>query len=411
MYCVFNSSGCCKLLSAIFHQSWPWPLTMRHPGGQHRDLCRCRMVDTWKGPCCPLLAPDSALSEEKQNSKHHQSQKADPGSYFILYIHHKRLASLKIWSVEELETLPEGSKPMTSNHQSSGWQRCRKSKHSMILPWKDETGPLSIKHWNCFKANIWEVPERKGEACILPHFLSIQIPSWTDQTDHHDHHHRYSMERKANQSAGGGILHDYRHHHHNYHQHHHSHHHHHHSHQNRHSMQWWWRLTRGSRVVWPEALGAEPSLADVLRLSSDWVGEIRTEKPHREYNMLSVHTQTHETHHDKQHTHTYTHTHTHTHTHTTHDNHSAQKHTLDFTPITVRQNGTKHTEIHRASSRLCHYCVTMAVQPLQWTWCHCTAVGSLTAERDKTHTGNTPCSLYTLPLQHSQLICWRLFRQ
>ena len=124
------------------------------------------------------------------------------------------------------------------------------------------------------------------------------------------------MERKANQSAGGGILHDYCHQHHNYHHHHHSHHHHHHYHQNRCSKQWWWRLTRGSRVVWPEALGAEPSLAEVLRLSSDWVGEIRTEKPHREYNMLSVHTQTHETHHDRQHTHTYTHTHLHTHTHT-----------------------------------------------------------------------------------------------
>ena len=51
----------------------------------------------------------------------------------------------------------------------------------------------------------------------------------------------------------------------------------------------------------------------------------------------------------------------------------------------------------------------MAVQPLQWTWYHCTAVGSLTAERDKTHTGNTPCSLYTPPLLHSELICWRVF--
>ena len=131
-------------------------------------------------------------------------------------------------------------------------------------------------------------------------------------------------------------------------------------------------------MVWPEALGAEPSLADVFRLSSDWVGEIRTEKPHREYNMLSVHTQTQETHHDySTHTHTHTHayththacihtcTHTHTHTHTIHHNHSAQKHTLDFTPITVRQNGTKHSEIHHTSSRLCHYCITMAVQPLQ----------------------------------------------
>ena len=130
-----------------------------------------------------------------------------------------------------------------------------------------------------------------------------------------------------------------------------------------------------------------------------------------EYNMLSVHTQTHEMHHDRQHTHTYTHTPAHTHTHTIHHNHSAQKHTLDFTPITVRQNGTKHTEIHHASSRLFHYCVTMAVQPLQWTWYHCTAVGSLTAERDKTHTGNTPCSLYTPPLLHSELICWRVFHQ
>ena len=218
------------------------------------------------------------------------------------------------------------------------------------------------------------------------------------------------MERKANQSAGGGILHDYCHQHHNYHQHHHSHHHHHHYHQNRHSMQWWWRLTRGSRVVWPEALGAEPSLAEVLRLSSDWVGEIRTEKPHENTTCFQC---THK--HMKcimiDSTHTHTHTHLHTHTHTIHHNHSAQKHTLDFTPITVRQNGTKHTEIHHASSRLFHYCVTMAVQPLQWTWYHCTAVGSLTAERDKTHTGNTPCSLYTPPLLHSELICWRVFHQ
>ena len=162
MYCVFNSLGCCKLPSVILHQSWPWPLTMRHPGGQRHDLCRCRMVDTWKGPCCPLLAPDSALSEEKKHSKHHQSQKADPGSYFILYIHHKRLASLKIWSIEELETLPEGSKPMTSNHQLSGWQRCRKTKHSMIFCVKGWNRAIVNKTLELFQSQHLGSPWEKG---------------------------------------------------------------------------------------------------------------------------------------------------------------------------------------------------------------------------------------------------------
>ena len=42
--------------------------------------------------------------------------------------HHKWLASRKIWSVEELETLPAGTKPSTSHYRSPGRERRGKRK-------------------------------------------------------------------------------------------------------------------------------------------------------------------------------------------------------------------------------------------------------------------------------------------
>ena len=47
--------------------------------------------------------------------------------------HHMWLASRKIWSVEELETLPAGTKPRTSHHRSPGGERREKSKRWTIF--------------------------------------------------------------------------------------------------------------------------------------------------------------------------------------------------------------------------------------------------------------------------------------
>ena len=40
-------------------------------------------------------------------------------------IHYKWLVALKIWTTEQFETLPVGTKPRTSYHWSPGGQRCR----------------------------------------------------------------------------------------------------------------------------------------------------------------------------------------------------------------------------------------------------------------------------------------------
>ena len=70
------------------------------------------------------------------------------------------VASQKIWSVEEFETLPAGTKPRTPHHRTLGGEAW---KEEVIdnLPWKDERGPSSVRrtmepfqrrHWG----NFWE---------------------------------------------------------------------------------------------------------------------------------------------------------------------------------------------------------------------------------------------------------------
>ena len=73
--------------------------------------------------------------------------------------------SWTIWSVEELETLPVGTKPRTSHHRSPGWEKPGKSKRQMIFLGKtrDPGGPSPIRqalelfqrqHWGNFFKRI-----------------------------------------------------------------------------------------------------------------------------------------------------------------------------------------------------------------------------------------------------------------
>ena len=48
------------------------------------------------------------------------------------------------------------------------------------LPWKDERGPPSIKHWNCFKGNIGETSERWGGAHMGFSKRTDTILNWTE---------------------------------------------------------------------------------------------------------------------------------------------------------------------------------------------------------------------------------------
>ena len=71
--------------------------------------------------------------------------------------HHKWLATRKICSTEELETLPAGTMPKTSPHRSSGGERRRKRKHSTISnPWQNEERPSSLR-WTLelFQSQCW----------------------------------------------------------------------------------------------------------------------------------------------------------------------------------------------------------------------------------------------------------------
>ena len=71
-------------------------------------------------------------------------------------------------SVEELETLPAGTKPRTSRHQSPGGERNRKSKHSTIFLWRTSKGHRqSGRHWNCFKSKSREISERRRRTCLV----------------------------------------------------------------------------------------------------------------------------------------------------------------------------------------------------------------------------------------------------
>ena len=65
--------------------------------------------------------------------------------------------SRKIRSVEELETLPEGTKPRTSHHRSPGGKRSEKRNYSMLLLERTRRGQRqSNQHWNCLEDNVRE---------------------------------------------------------------------------------------------------------------------------------------------------------------------------------------------------------------------------------------------------------------
>ena len=94
---------------------------------------------------------------------------------------HKWLASRKIWSVEELETLPAGTKPRTSHHRSPGGERRGKRKrYTIFLKRRSDGHRQSDEHCDCFKGNVGETSERLGGAHMF--FSSASIPSlnWTD---------------------------------------------------------------------------------------------------------------------------------------------------------------------------------------------------------------------------------------
>ena len=68
---------------------------------------------------------------------------------------HKRLASRKILSVEELETLPAGTKPRTSHYRSPGGERRGKRKRSTIFLERTKNGHRQAnEQWNCFKGTL-----------------------------------------------------------------------------------------------------------------------------------------------------------------------------------------------------------------------------------------------------------------
>ena len=82
---------------------------------------------------------------------------------------HKWFASRKIWSVEKLETLPEGTKPRTS---SITWM---KEEALDDLLWKDEGITPSVgRTLELFQSQRWE---KLWETWA---FLSAWIPSWTE---------------------------------------------------------------------------------------------------------------------------------------------------------------------------------------------------------------------------------------
>ena len=72
-------------------------------------------------------------------------------------------ASRKILSVEELETLPAGTKPRTLHHWSPGGERRGKRKPQIIFFDRTREGYCQPdKHWNRFKGNIGQTSERQG---------------------------------------------------------------------------------------------------------------------------------------------------------------------------------------------------------------------------------------------------------
>ena len=84
---------------------------------------------------------------------------------------HKRLASLKIGSVEELKTPPSGLMSRTSPDQQQGRLSRGKRNCSTIF--------LEHEDWNCFKHNVGNIL-RDGVESIWA-ILSAYIPSRTKQ--------------------------------------------------------------------------------------------------------------------------------------------------------------------------------------------------------------------------------------
>ena len=93
----------------------------------------------------------------------------------------KWLASRKVCSVEELETLPVGTKPRTSHHRSLGGERRGKrlwSARRSSLKGR-EGNRQSDEHWNCFKANNGEISERGSGAHTVFSERIYTIFNWT----------------------------------------------------------------------------------------------------------------------------------------------------------------------------------------------------------------------------------------
>ena len=86
---------------------------------------------------------------------------------------HKRTASRKIWSVEELETLLAGAKPGTSHHRSPGGERRGKRKCYTIFVERTREGHrLSDRYRSRLTGDVGETSERRGEAHKLWAFPS-----------------------------------------------------------------------------------------------------------------------------------------------------------------------------------------------------------------------------------------------
>ena len=75
--------------------------------------------------------------------------------------HHKWFASRKIWSVEELETLPAGPKPRTSHNWSPTREELKQSKRlTIVFERLKKSHRQSDEHWDCLKGDSVETSER-----------------------------------------------------------------------------------------------------------------------------------------------------------------------------------------------------------------------------------------------------------
>ena len=97
---------------------------------------------------------------------------------------HKWLASRKVWNVEELETLPAGTKPRTSRTPSIAWRREAWKEETLDdLPWKDKRGSLSIRRTlELFQRRFLEKFPRYG--LFRAHRYHLEL-SWTEPDKSH----------------------------------------------------------------------------------------------------------------------------------------------------------------------------------------------------------------------------------